>query len=237
MGFLLAYLAILGIPAFPPVASVQKLAALVLAGLVAGLVLDGLRDPVVLRWPPIVAGPAVALYWLALPRLAQLEATTVLILALLCAASLIVLVRLEGVRKQPGLAAPVMLGFGALGVALIAFLAHSASIAQLAFALAAAIAGFGLWNWPRPRYRFGMAALLGGAGALLGLVAVLVLYSRASPIALALLLPIFFADIPARRIRLGSGLLASALEPVLLAGLSLVPLIAALGVAYAWARF
>lgn len=230
VGFLVAYLVILGTPPFPPVASSQKLGYLAPAGLAAGFLLDWLGDRPLLRWPLLVGGPALGLYWISRPRLGDLQTTTLLTLLLLWLASLIVFLRLGSAARRPGIEASVMLIMAALGAGAIAFLGRSASLAQLAVALGAAAGGFALWNWPRARYRFGAAALFGGAGSLLGLVSIMSLYSRASLIALALLLPIFFADLLVRKIP--SLRLGSALAPLVLGGVCLVPLIAALVAAY-----
>jgi hypothetical protein len=63
------------------------------------------------------------------------------------------------------------------------------------------------------------------------IAAVLVLYSRASVAALGLILLAFLADSPARRLKLGAGVVAGAVQPVVLAALAAVPVAAAVAVA------
>jgi hypothetical protein len=120
---------------------------------------------------------------------------------------------------------------GALGVAAVCLLGGSAATAHLAFALAAATVGFMLWNWPVTRYPFGFSALFAGAGSLPLLAGHALLYARASAPALALILLVFLADAPARWV--GGGRRVRGLNLVYLTLLCLLPMAAALLVAYA----
>ena len=120
----------------------------------------------------------------------------------------------------------------ALGLGAIAIFGAAPELGQISFGLATALGGFALWNWPVNRYPFGGALLLGAGGALIALAFVLVLYSETSPIALAILLLCFFADVAAKRVKLPAGKFGDALRPFVLIGLALVPALAAIAVAY-----
>jgi UDP-N-acetylmuramyl pentapeptide phosphotransferase/UDP-N-acetylglucosamine-1-phosphate transferase len=114
----------------------------------------------------------------------------------------------------------------------IAVIAGSLSIAELCFALAAALAGFMLWNWPRPRYPFGAAGLLGAGAPVLALALLTLLLTDVSPWSLTPLVLIFVADDLSRRLPAGTGLLRQTLQPVYLVLVGSVP--GAVAVALAW---
>lgn len=120
----------------------------------------------------------------------------------------------------------------ALGLGAIAIFGGAAELGQISFDLATALGGFALWNWPVNRYPFGAALLLGAGGALMALAFVLALYSETRPIALALLLLYFFADVAANHVKLPAGKVGDTLKPFALIGLALVPALAAIAVAY-----
>ena len=82
-----------------------------------------------------------------------------------------------------------------IGMSVIALIGAAASLSQLAAAVAAATGGFLLWNWPKQRYPFSMVALFGAASALFSIAATIVLFTRASTLALAILLGIFVAGL------------------------------------------
>ena len=100
---------------------------------------------------------------------------------------------------MPALAAPAMLIVAAVGASVIALLGRSASVAQLSGALAAAVAGYAIWNWPVPRLDLARAALLAAGAGWLGLMTQMTLFTKAEPWALLVLLLVFVADQPAAR--------------------------------------
>ncbi|HYH17354.1 MAG TPA: hypothetical protein VD995_01940 [Azospirillum sp.] len=233
VAYLLSHLAVLGPPPFPPVAAMQKLFYVAAAFLAAGVLLDAMAARRPVRRAVALAAPAAALTWLALPIL--LRAATpgtwapgvwLTVAGTLLAAG-VAMLRLER-RLDDGVTGPVIVVAAAVGTGVVALLGGSASILQLAMAVAAATGGFLLVNWPRQRHRVA-AALLLGAGALVPVLAgQLVLYTRTPAVAVALLLPVFFADIVADRLPVRAG----AWRPVLLGMLCLVPVL--LAVAVAW---
>lgn len=235
LAFLATYFLILGVPPIPPVQASQKLAYAVAGGLVVGFLLDLGKLPAAFRWILFPIGTAAVLYWIGWRKLDAIVWPEGKWLALgavaLWVATLIGLWRLEAGREAR-LNPAVKLLVASLGMAAVAMVGQSSALAQLAFALAAAIGGYMLWNWPAYRWPYGGALLMGAGSALAGIGMILVLYSRTSVIALALLLLVFFADLAARRINLGSGGFAKAFEPIVLAGLCLVPALAAVAVAH-----
>lgn len=124
-----------------------------------------------------------------------------------------------------------MLLFAAIGVSIVALLGASASIAQLAGTLAAAIGGFLLWNWPWARYPLGAAGVLGGGGVLLSLVLTLGLFSEdVSRPALGLLILIFLAPPLAARLPLGR---YAVFGPIVLGIVAAIPVVLSALIAFA----
>lgn len=229
IGFLAAYLTISGVPPFPPRASSQKLAYLTLAGAGLGLVLDSLRlDRGPSRGTMLVA-LGLGVGWLAWPKLRSFEPAIVLTVSAVWIGTATVLVRLYAVRAR-GSDGAMLLLVAALGLAAVSFLGRSASYAQLAAALAAATGGFMLWNWPVARFPFAAAGVLGAGGAFGAMATNVLLYTKASPIALALLLSAFFVDVLADRVPLPPGRFGQSLRPIVLAALASIPLAASIGV-------
>ena len=232
LSFLVAYWLIVGLPPLPPVQSKDKFAYIVVGGMVLGFLFDFWRFPALFRWVAFAAGTGATLYWFGIRRFPTADSWYLLGACALWVASLIALWRVEAGRND-GLNPAVKLLIAALGTGVIAELSgSSASIAQLAFALATALGGFMLWNWPVHRYPHGAALLLGVGGALAGIVFWLVLFTKTNPIPLAILLLVFFADLAANRVRSGDGPVGRALKPIVLGIACLIPAAAAIGIAY-----
>jgi hypothetical protein len=222
-GFLLGYLAAVGQPPFPPVSSGQKLPYLVLLAVVGGAAFErpGLAPRVFMA-----AWAAASLGWLAWPRLSgDAQAFAV------AGVAVGVGIMLELSRRSLQDVCVALLA-AALGLSAVAFMGASASIAQAAGGLAAATGGMLLWSWPRERWPLGTAALAGAAGALLLLLQQSLLYTRADPFALLALAAVAFVPLVA-----GPSLQSRGryLRAVMLAGWCLVPVAAALLVA--WLRW
>ena len=231
LAFLLSYAATLGLPLLPPRAAVQKLFPLVVAGLALGSLLDLVRVPRRVVLASLVPFVALGLGWIGGPRLAAGPiGEPVLVLSLTLVGSVVVLARLER-RADDGPTPSVLLLVAALGTGGVAVAGASASLGQLAFALAASVGGFMLWNWPRSRFPFGRAALFGGGATLTFLAGQAVFFTDASRVALAVLVAVFFADGPVRRLMPGRGAAGRALRPVVVGLVALVPAAAAV----AWA--
>jgi hypothetical protein len=217
-----------GLPVWPAITGMDKFGHIVIAGLVLGLLLDLGTTP-----PRVTAALSViwlgGLYaWLAWPQIERVE--TWWILGGLELAGLAIVLRSADLATLD-LRATVMVLVAALGLGGIVVNSGSLAIAQLGFALAAAVGGFALWNWPTARYRFGAAALLGAVMPLLALAALALLLTETPPWALAPLVLVFFADLVSRRLPPRNGRWQEVLAPVYLALIAAVP--AALGVVLA----
>lgn len=224
--YLASHLATLGLPPLPPVSAQQKLLYVVLALLALGIALDSMHARRPLRLSLAAAAPVAALLWLAFPLLLRGPSAGVwLALAGAALGAVVVMVRLER-QMEEGVTMPVTLVAAAVGTGVVALLGGSASILQLALAVAAATGGYLLTNWPRQRQPVGSALL--ALGALVPVLAgQLLLFTKTPPLAVALLLPIVFADALA-----GRAPVPAALRPVLLGALCLMPFLMA--VAAAW---
>jgi hypothetical protein len=235
-GVAAAYALILGPPPFPPRASTHKIAYIGVAAGLVGLALDLARARPPLVRLAVASGALAAALWLIGPRLDVGDPMGLLWPALpVLAVWLILALRLEA-QTGAGLAAPVALAVAAAGLSLVALYGRSASIAQLAAALAAAVAGYALWNWPVQRMALARAAVLAAGSLLLGLATQSLLFTKAQAAALALLLLALFADRPAAwllaRLVPPPGRLGKALAPLVLALVAALP--AAGAVAIAW---
>jgi hypothetical protein len=230
IAFLGIYLIIVGVPPMPPVNAIQKLGYLTGAGLVLGLFLDLFKAPRPTFWVVMALWPALVVVWLAEPRVAGMSVLSLITTALLWFGGFLVFARLEGARDD-GINAPVMLLVAAIGVAGLALIGDAPDLSRVGLMLAAGIGGFLICNWPVPRYPFGNALLFAAGTAVLALATQTALYTEAAPIALLILLPVFFTDAPMSRAGLGNGIFARALAPLFLATAAMVPVLVALGVA------
>ncbi|WP_431858418.1 hypothetical protein [Azospirillum sp.] len=226
VAYLASHLITLGLPPLPPVSAQQKLLYVAVGLLALGVALDAAHARQAPRVAVMALAPVAALVWLALPVLMRGGAMlTWLELAGTALGAVVFMARLER-QADKGVTLPVTLVAAAVGTGVVALLGGSASILQLALAVAAATGGYLLANWPRQRQPVGVAVL--GLAALVPVLAgQLLLFTKASPLAVALLLPIVFADALADRAPV-----PAALRPVLLGALCLVPFL--LAVAAAW---
>jgi hypothetical protein len=169
-------------PPFPPRASSQKLGYLFVAsGLVSLFCM--LKPDTGRLWTWVLAALVFAgLLWIGEARLRQAQVVTPVILL---AASGAMIAVLESARGKPADIAVTGL-VAAAGLAGLAFMAPSASIAQLALAVAAALAGYLLWTWPKPRLGFATAGLAAAFAPLIWLAGQAVFYTGASRVALAI---------------------------------------------------
>ncbi len=165
--------------------------------------------------------------WLAWPQLRTPTPSLIVLFVALYALAALCFWRVMLSREQ-GLEPVVMILMAAIGLAGVAFISGSLSIAQLCAALAAAVGGFALWNWPVSRYPFGTVGIVSGGSALLALAAVTLLLTDASPIALATLALVFFANTISRRIPTKTPQHGRVLEPVFLALVAAIPVVLAM---------
>ncbi len=236
-GMLAAYLLIQGAPPFPPISSSQKLPYLIVGGLALAAVAQAAPKRIWVAYGAIVIAVLATVFWFGLPRVKSLDTLwaldrNLLFLSAGCAiAGLLVLYRLYR-QRQFGGDASVLLGVAAVALAPIALFSNSASYAQMSGALAAAIGGFFLWNWPRPRFPLGLFGVLGAGVTLLALATGLLRFAAASPWPFLLLLPVFFADTAANRLGFLRDTASRWYRPLFLAGIAAVPAATAVATAY-----
>lgn len=227
VAFVLAYLTIVGVPAFPPPSSMGKLFWTAGAGVALGIGADlaGLSA----RRAALVLGGwlAASLGWLVAPVISGIGG--VASLALLGVAAAMALAR--GGDEGRGAAAPAaMLLSWALAVGGTALIGASASVAQLAMALAAAAGGLLLWNWPVQRHVWG-AAGQAGFGIVVLLAAMLVFFTNARAEVLLAALPALFADRLVRLLPVSAT--RGAFATVVLSVIAVTPALVAISLAFA----
>lgn len=228
VGFVCAYAAVLGWPPMPPVSSNQKLVYIAVVGLATGAALDFGRASKALERILVAVLPLAALIWLGWNRLKAPDPAFLGLIAVLWIGGMVVLWRVGDARGW-GIASSVMMLMASLGAGGLAVLGSAASLAQLFFALAAALGGFMLWNWPKPRLPFRAAALFGAGLTWLALADAVVLYTKTPVVTFLPLLLVFFVEPLARRLPLPRSALGDALLPVAHAAIALIPVLAAVG--------
>ncbi|MFN4088329.1 MAG: hypothetical protein ACK4QW_04705 [Alphaproteobacteria bacterium] len=175
LAFLLAYLPLLGLPPFPPVAAAHKVGYVIAGMVVLGLVVEGRG-----RWAALLAGAAglvAAVGWIGQRPLSGPGETAWIVAAAVSGAGILALAALMREQARPAVGGAV-LAVTALGLAALAFFGASASIMQAAIALAAAAGGFALLNLFRPLLPFGAAGVLGAVAALTALAAQAAFFTR-----------------------------------------------------------
>lgn len=200
VAFLAVYGAIMGLPAFPPASSTAKMFWGAIACLVVGFLIEGRFTPG-LRLGALAAFCAAVFAWMAAPVLnapSPVDFVRAIVLVLVGAAAFARLNSLSVGKNGAVFPALAILALAA-AIGAVALIGASASLAQLAFAMAAAQGGYLLLNWPRPRHVFGASGMAFGA-ALLLLLAALTLFTQARSETLLLALPGLFADrfVPSR---------------------------------------
>lgn len=190
---LLSTVLILGLPQMPPVASGHKVLVLLAAAFVLGLSGESTRVHRRLLILAALLFWAAGLGWMSmrllgngqwLPPLVTLVAGSVVILRL----------GLMADRAEKSITPFLVLIAGAIGLAGLAVIGSSVSIAQTAGVLAASCGGFLLWNWPHARHPISLPLVLGAGLALCLVAAQAALFSQADDTALLLLLPILAVE-------------------------------------------
>ena len=224
---LITTLQLLGMPPWPPLTGTQKIPYVVTTGLLLGI---GLDTPPHRRTKVLVIGLVwltLVHLWLAWPQLRNPTLSLIVQFGALCTIAALIFWRVVSLREQE-LTPVVMTLSAAIGVAGVAFISGSLSIAQLSAALAAALGGFALWNWPTLRFPFGTVGIVGVVSALLTLAALTLFLTDASPIALTTLVLVFFANTVSARLTPKPESLRRLLDPVLLTLVAAIPIVLAM---------
>jgi len=229
VALLVSYYLMFSLPPFPPRSASQKLGYLIaLSGLLS--ILIACLPNLARSWRVLVAlGIVLGLAWIAESKIKQGQ---VLALLLILAGASVAFAAVQWARTKPvEVGATVMVA--ALGLASLAFLAPSASLTQMALAIAAALGGFLLWTWPKPRLAFAEAGSMAIVAPLIWLAGQMALYSKASPGALAMISAVALAPFFRQRLFPMSDRGPEALRPIV-TGLCAAALAAiALLIAYA----
>ena len=224
----IAYWLALSLPPFPPRAANHKLGYLIALSTLLSFLLANRSWPA--RFAPALAYLVViaGLGWIAQSKIAQGQFLEV---ALVIGVALAAIVGLSLRRDEPvdnGVAVLV----AAVAVAGIAFLAPSASLAQLSGAIAAATGGFLLWTWPRRRLDLSEAGLMAVAVPLVLVAGQASLYSRANDAALLVAAAIAFAPAIRAIIARSPALAADTLRPIATGVTAAIIAAAALAIAF-----
>lgn len=227
IGFLTGYIVTFGWPPLLPIASGQKIAFIAALGMVLGVVADRTaRTHAVLGLGAMVA----ATLWLGWRKVAAAPSLDHLGTALIVAAGAVALFATRArAQDQDDLSKTVPLLVVSLAFSVIAFFGASASIAQNAAALAAALGGLMVLNWPTRRFGLTLGTRTFAVIVLIALTAQLVYFTQAPAWTLALLLGSLFADRLTAREPAQPDAKALWLKPVYVALLALIPAAAAVG--------
>lgn len=230
VAFLVGHGLVLGLPALPPTAALQKIFYVGALGLALGVALDLSRETPSVTRLMTAAVPAPVLAWIGWPRLLALDIGDALVLVAAALAAAFALPRLYDPRAA-GVEPAIKLLVASVAAAMIAVIGASAAYGQLFGVLAAATGGFLLLNWPVARHRFGAAGALGAGLIFFALIVGTALFTAAARPALALLLLVLFAEIAMPR-RPRNGRFGSAFGPILFGLLAAIPALAAVGFAF-----
>jgi hypothetical protein len=138
--------------------------------------------------------------------------------------------RLPNRRENPTLPGAVLLALS-LAIGGTALIGSSASLAQIALALAAATGGFLLWDWPVERHVWGVSGQI-ALGITVLIATVFTFFTSARAEILLLALPALLADRLYRRLPLPQTDAGRALGSAATTILALLPALAAIGAAY-----
>lgn len=190
-GILASYLAMLGIPSFPPRFSTQKFFYIVVLLAVASVTFRPTQE----LWEKSVfflIGPVVVI-WLSEPTLSWQSAELFVPPILLIVLWLKTFGQFDKLENQ-GLHGIVILIFAIIGVAVAAAFGGAVSIAQLALSILASVIGFCSLAWNKHKFIFNRISTLTAVAPLLALISQLVLFRGASVLAMLPLLALLFSS-------------------------------------------
>lgn len=226
-GFLVAYVITIGLPPLPPKSSGQKIAYLALLGGLTGFTLQLAQVHSGRRALVGLIVSALAISWLGWRKLAAGPSPDHVTMALILVGAAIALFTTER-QSEDGADKTVPLLVVSFAFAGIAFYGASASMAQNAGALAAALGGLLILNWPKRRFGLDATARMTGVVTLIALITQMALFTKAPQWIPALLIPALFADRLADRFIPHESATASLVRPVVIALLAAAPAAAAL---------
>ena len=231
LGFGTAYVATFGWPAFLPHTSGQKIAYVAILAATYGVATDTQR----LSFAQRIAGAGTLVVlvtvWIAWRKMWAAPSFDHVLALLIMGGGVLAVWATERTAKDS--ADPIVsLLAVCLGFAGLAFFGASASIAQNALGLAAALGGVMVLNWPRRRFGLSAQARLVPVVVLVALATQVVFFTKAPAWTLALVLPALFAQSLAQRWLPADGARSALARPIILTILTILMLVPA--VAAAW---
>jgi len=219
-GFLVAYVVALGLPPLPPKSSGQKIAYIAILAAFSGLFFGGRLKA--------LAVAAFGIVWIGWRKIVAEPSLDHLSIGLILAGTAIAIFASErDAEDSADKAVPLLvISFAVAG---LAFMGASASIAQNAGALSAALGGLLIINWPKRRFGLNAVARLVPIMVLAALATQITLFTTAPAWVLVLLLPALFADQFLDRWQASYTALT---RPVFIAFIATVPAVAALSAAW-----
>ncbi|GGK71334.1 hypothetical protein [Amphritea balenae] len=185
---------------FPPKATSQKLPYLIMAGAIIGLLVDALN---IKGWSYKLVSliiPLGMVGWLFGARFNSMDLVGGFYLIVITLLAILTLWQGDNQRNRIDSGLKLLFISGGLGAILL--IGSSAMLAQTAFGLMAAIGGLLLWNWPKFRFNIGASILFPIVAILSAMAAQGLFFTKASGIALLLLMPLLLIDLIMPRIPL-----------------------------------
>ena len=218
-GFLASLLLVQGLPGWPPTNALAMLPYIILAGMVAGALVDEADNPIALVRPLYIGLPMVIIFWLGVTFYSAFrDIAGTVPYALLMIAGIIVLQRLHEDRDH-AIASPLALLAALSGLAVVGLISET-SLARYPIAAGMAVIGFLLWNWPRCRFPWSTAGTLSIGGTYLALIAFVFLQDRDMAIPLIISFGAFFVHPITERVLMPEPRMSAVVQLVV----SLVPI-------------
>ncbi|MBV1787485.1 hypothetical protein KQ940_05390 [Marinobacterium sp. D7] len=216
--------ALIQAPVFPPRSSSQKLPYLVAGALLLGLLIDSLDLRARVQQTAMAVLAITGIGWLLYGRFDRIDVAGWILLPMLFAAPM--LAQQRCLERRDSLDGGILLLLASAGIGAITLIGASASMAQIGFALMAALGGFLLWNWPTRRFPLNATVQLSTLTALLALATQMLFYTKANGWALLLLTPLLLVD------RVGRNMESQALRALLVTGTAVAVCAVAVGTAW-----
>lgn len=207
---------------FPPKSTSQKLPYLIAVAGVIGLIFD-LFDLKGRAWH--LAGiilPLATLGWLFGSRLGNTDIFGFIYLTATLVVSFFAYKQFETSRNQLDSGIQILLYCAGLGAILM--IGSSAMISQSAFGMMAAVGAFLLLNWPTFRFRIGATMVFPLATALAAMTAQSLFFTKASGVAIVVLLPVLLISYLLPNIPLLNKISSPVIRPICLTALGVIPL-------------
>jgi len=166
VGLIAGYAVQPGWPWAPPTGATDKLAWLALGGGLLGLAIDLATRGRLLAIIAALVWPAVGIAWLGGADLLNGQGSNLYRFGEVSLVLGLLLARL-GQLSGDGLQGPVTASVVAVGIACLGLVSGEPGLAAIGLPLAACGFGWLACNWPRRRFGFGAAGLLGGSGVAL----------------------------------------------------------------------